>query len=94
AIDKFVDSIEAELYEAGRREVASSYIGDLVMAGLKQLDHIAYIRFASVYRQFADIGVLKQEVDSLAVRRESPLTNQLSLPSSEAVNSPIGRKRR
>jgi len=94
AINKFVDSIEAELYEVGRREVASSHIGDLVMAGLKQLDHIAYIRFASVYRQFADIGVLKQEVDSLAVRRESPLTNRLPRASSKAVNSPIGRKRR
>ena len=93
-IDKFVDSIEAELYEVGRREVASSDIGDLVMAGLKQLDHIAYIRFASVYRQFADIGVLKQEVDSLAVRRESPPTNRPPLPSSKAVNSPIDRKRR
>lgn len=94
AVDKFVDSIEAELYEVGRSEVASSYIGDLVMGGLKQLDHIAYIRFASVYRSFADIGVLKQEVDSLAVRRDSPPKNQLTLPSSEAASSPGGRKRR
>lgn len=94
ALDKFVDSIEADLYEVGRSEVSSSYIGDLVMEGLKQLDHIAYIRFASVYRRFADIGVLKQEVDSLAVRRDSPPTNQLPLPSSEVANSSIGRKRR
>lgn len=94
AIDKFVDSIEADLYEVGRREIFSSHIGDLVMAGLKTLDHIAYIRFASVYRKFADIGVLKQEVDSLAVRRELTPANQLPLPSSEAANSQIGRKRR
>jgi transcriptional repressor NrdR len=65
-----MDNIEAELYKAGKSEVASSYIGDLVMEGLKKLDHIAYIRFASVYREFADIGALKQEVDSLAVRKE------------------------
>ncbi|MFU8796301.1 MAG: transcriptional regulator NrdR [Dehalococcoidia bacterium] len=90
SIDKLVDSIEAALYEVGRKEVASSYIGDLVMAGLKQLDHIAYIRFASVYRKFADIGVLKQEVDSLAVRGESPPDNQLPLLSSEAVRSAVG----
>jgi len=93
SIDKLVDGIEAALYEVGRREVASTYIGDLVMAGLKQLDHIAYIRFASVYRKFADIGVLKQEVDSLAAPVESPPRNQLPLPSSEAVTPVSGRRR-
>ncbi len=93
SIDKLVDGIEAALYDIGRREIASTYIGDLVMAGLKQLDHIAYIRFASVYRKFADIGVLKQEVDSLAVRVDSPPENQLPLPSSEAVPSVSGRRR-
>jgi transcriptional repressor NrdR len=94
AIEKFIDSIEADLYEVGRSEVPSSYIGDLVMEGLKKLDHIAYIRFASVYREFADIGALKQEVDSLAVRKELTPANQLPLPSAEAVSSPMGRKRR
>ena len=93
AIDKFVENIEAELYNVGRNEVSSSYIGDLVMEGLKKLDHIAYIRFASVYREFADIGALKQEVDSLAVRRELTPTNQLPLPSSETVSSVTGRRR-
>jgi len=94
AIDKFVDTIEAELYKVGKSEVSSSHIGDLVMEGLKKLDHIAYIRFASVYREFADIGDLKQEVDSLAIRREPAPANQLPLPSSEAVNSLTGRERR
>ncbi len=94
AIDKFMDSIEADLYKVGKNEIYSSYIGDLVMEGLKKLDHIAYIRFASVYREFADIGDLKQEVDSLAARRELTPVNQLPLLSSEAVNSLIGRKRR
>jgi transcriptional repressor NrdR len=94
AIDKFVDTIEAELYKVGKSEVSSSYIGDLVMAGLKKLDHIAYIRFASVYRKFADIGDLKEEVDSLAARGELTPANQLPLPSSEAVSSLIGRKGR
>jgi transcriptional repressor NrdR len=94
AIDKFVDSIEAELYKAGKSEVSSSHIGDLVMEGLKKLDHIAYIRFASVYREFADIGDLKQEVDILAARRELTPTNQLPLPSLEAAPPPAGRKRR
>jgi transcriptional repressor NrdR len=94
AIDKFVDAIEAELHKEGKGEISSSYIGDLVMEGLKKLDHIAYIRFASVYREFADIGDLKHEVDSLAVRRQLAPVNQLPLPSSDAVNALIGRKRR
>jgi len=94
AIDKFMDSIEADLYKAGKREVSSSYIGDLVMEGLRKLDHIAYIRFASVYREFADITDLKLEVDSLAIRRELTPENQLPLLSSEAVNSVAGRKGR
>jgi transcriptional repressor NrdR len=63
------------------------------MEGLKKLDHIAYIRFASVYRTFADIGDLKQEVDSLAARGQMTPVNQLPLPSSELVNSLAGRKR-
>ena len=94
AIDKFMDAIEAELYTAGKREVSSSYIGDLVMSGLKKLDHIAYLRFASVYREFADITDLKLEVDSLAIRRELTPENQLPLLTSEAVNSVAGRKGR
>jgi transcriptional repressor NrdR len=92
-IDKFVESIEAELYALGKSEVSSSYIGDLTMEGLKKLDHIAYIRFASVYREFADIGALKQEVDSLAIRRELTPENQLPLPSDEAATVAGGRKR-
>ncbi|GAG17786.1 unnamed protein product, partial [marine sediment metagenome] len=94
AINKFMDAIEAELYKVGKREVSSSYIGDLVMEGLKKLDHIAYIRFASVYREFADITDLKLEVDSLTIRRELTPKNQLPLLSSEAVNSVAGRKGR
>jgi transcriptional repressor NrdR len=94
AIDKFVDDIEAELYKMIKKEVPSSYVGDLVMEGLKKLDHIAYIRFASVYREFADIGALKQEVDSLAVRKELTPANQLPLPSAEAVAPSTSRKRR
>ena len=94
AIDKFVDTIEAELHEVCKSEVSSSHIGDLVIEGLKKLDHIAYIRFASVYRKFADIGDLKQEVDSLAARGELTPANQLPLPSSDAVNPLGGHKRR
>lgn len=94
AIDKLVDNIEAELYRLGRSEIPSSYIGDLVMGGLKKLDHIAYIRFASVYREFADIGALKQEVDSLALGRELTPANQLPLLPPEALVQLTGARRR
>ncbi len=90
-IDKLIDNIETELYHLGKAEIPSTIIGDLVMRELEKLDHIAYIRFASVYREFADIGVLKQVVDSLAKEQDStPASNQLPLLSSEVVNHLIG----
>ena len=79
AIDKLVDNIEAELYKTGKSEVPSSLIGDLVMEGLRRLDHIAYIRFASVYREFADLGDLKEALDDLAEGQTPTPANQLPL---------------
>jgi len=78
-IDKIADDIEAELFKQGRQEVQSAVIGDMVMTKLKQIDQIAYIRFASVYREFADITRLKQEVDNLA-RGESKVVPSAQLP--------------
>jgi len=92
-IDKLIDNIETELYGSGKTEIASSTIGDLVMQGLGKLDHIAYIRFASVYREFADIGALKQAVDSIAGAKGAVAPpNQLPLLPSQAVNSIVGRQ--
>ncbi len=65
AVDKLADDIEVELYQLGKAEVTSYTIGDMVMERLRELDNIAYIRFASVYRDFTDITDLKQEVDTL-----------------------------
>jgi transcriptional repressor NrdR len=78
-IDKIADDIETELYKQGRQEVQSEIIGDMVMTRLKQIDQIAYIRFASVYRDFADITRLKQEVDNLA-RGEIKVVPSAQLP--------------
>ncbi len=49
----------------GKKEVSSRVIGDLVIAGLKNLDHIAYIRFAIVYLQLDDLKSIRNEIDSL-----------------------------
>jgi len=65
SIEKLADEVEAELGNAGRREVRSKVIGELVMDKLKELDRVAYIRFASVYRDFSDIESFKQEIDAL-----------------------------
>lgn len=87
-IDKLVDDIEAELYRLGKTEVPTSLIGDMVMERLHNLDHIAYIRFASVYREFADIATLKQAVDTLVdTRSRRPPAGQLPLLPAEELSS-------
>jgi transcriptional repressor NrdR len=89
-----VDDIEAELYQMGKAEVPSKVIGDIVMARLKSLDHIAYIRFASVYREFADITTLKEEVDSLAGHTAKQSADQLPLLPMEELPVQLKTQRR
>ncbi len=64
-IDKVVSEIEAELQNSLDREVTSVRIGELVMDKLKELDEVAYVRFASVYRQFKDINTFMDELAKL-----------------------------
>lgn len=94
AVEKLVDEIEAELYQSGHAEVPSARIGDLVMLKLKKTDHIAYIRFASVYREFEDITTLKEEVDNLADRTPLPPTDQLPLFRQDDTRVKIKTPRR
>ena len=68
SIEKVIDEIEADLRKSGTSEVASKIIGELVTKKLKKLDKIAYIRFASVYRQFADISDFEKELAKLSKR--------------------------
>ena len=65
AAERAADDIEAELRSTGQSEVPSSRVGALAMDRLRSLDHIAYIRFASVYQSFEDLEDLKREVDQL-----------------------------
>jgi len=95
-VDKLADDIEAELYHLGKAEIPSVVIGDMVMERLKSLDYIAYIRFASVYREFTDITALKQEIDSL-VSDEAEVsrpTSQLPLLPNEELEGPDKSYRR
>lgn len=61
--------VERDLMQSGEREVSSSAIGELVMDHLKGVDPVAYVRFASVYRQFADINSLKREIEQILTLR-------------------------
>ena len=63
--EQAADAIEAQLRGEGMTEVPSSRVGQLAMARLRELDQIAYIRFASVYQSFEDLEDLKREVDAL-----------------------------
>jgi transcriptional repressor NrdR len=93
AIEKLIDNIEAELYSLGKAEIPSAFIGDIAIERLQSIDHVAYIRFASVYREFADLATLKQEVDNLVeTKAKTPPEAQLRLISQEEPNSG-GRRR-
>jgi len=65
AAERAADEIESELRSSGASEIPSSRIGAMAMDKLRAIDHIAYIRFASVYQSFEDLEDLKREVDSL-----------------------------
>jgi transcriptional repressor NrdR len=72
AAERAADAIEAELRSSGASEIPSSRIGVMAMDRLRAIDHIAYIRFASVYQSFEDLEDLKREVDSLYAERGTP----------------------
>lgn len=69
-IDQFVDDIEHKLQDVGSKEVPSSVIGEWVMENLSVLDEVAYVRFASVYRQFKDVNEFMDELKTLLEARD------------------------
>lgn len=69
-IDQFVDEIEHNLQDIGSKEVPSSVIGEWVMENLSDLDEVAYVRFASVYRQFKDVTEFMEELKTLLEDRD------------------------
>ena len=65
AIEHLVGEIESTLQRMGKAEVSSRVVGDMAMEGLKDLDHVAYIRYASVYLQLEDLQAIRTEIDQL-----------------------------
>jgi len=78
AVDHAVESVMRKLRSSGEREVASRQIGEWIMDELRELDHVAYVRYASVYRSFEDVNAFRLEIDRLE-----------ALPSAEARRSQL-----
>jgi len=65
-LDALISDIEGELRDAGKTEVSSQELGSMVLVRLRDVDEVAYVRFASVYRDFKDAGEFSEELRSLA----------------------------
>ncbi len=69
-IDTFVDELEKKLQDMGAKEISAKELGKWVMEGLSELDEVAYVRFASVYRQFKDVNEFMDELKMLLDARD------------------------
>lgn len=83
-IEEIVHEIENELFGLGEKEIPSTWVGQKIMEELRQLDDVAYVRFASVYRQFKDISEFMDELKVLLVNRE--------IGDEEGVSAPPTKK--
>jgi len=85
AIEQAAQDIEASLYALGKSEVDSLRVGEMVMDHLQDIDDVAYVRFASVYRRFRDVDSMAAEIQQLQERkrREEELKHQFLLPIDE-----------
>lgn len=70
SIDRLVGDIQRKVLNSLDQEISSTALGDMVMEGLKSIDEVAYVRYASVHRQFKDINTLLDEIESLVKLKE------------------------
>jgi transcriptional repressor NrdR len=86
AIEEAAREIEAALYAKAKSEISHQQLGELVMNHLQDIDDVAYVRFASVYRRFRDVTSMAEEIEQLQARkrREEELRNQIPLPIEQA----------
>lgn len=64
-MNALVDRVESDVFQREEREIPSSYIGELVMTYLEELDAVAYVRFASIYREFKDVDTFMEELKKI-----------------------------
>ena len=97
-IEKIVHETETAVSDSGRQEISVEAIGQLVMERLKNLDRVAYIRYASIYRDFKDVETFKEEIDSLLEPQEPTVStepsSQLSFLEEELMRRPPRRRGR
>lgn len=70
-MNHLVDQVEAKVFSKEEREIPSSYIGELVMRYLEELDAVAYVRFASIYREFKDVDTFMEELKKILDKSQS-----------------------
>ena len=70
-IEKVIDDIEREVYELNREEINSTEVGEIVIKKLEEVDAVAYIRFAAVYRKFTDLETFDREIRKLITKNQS-----------------------
>lgn len=91
-IESAVRAVIHQMRMSGERELASRRIGEFVMAEMRKLDHVGYVRFASVYRSFEDVADFREEIEKL--ERDIPASSeQLSLLASDVVATDKPKKR-
>ena len=95
-LEKLAVDVENELHRLGKAEVESRIIGEMVVERLRELDRVAYIRFASVYRDFDDIDTFAKEVEALQAEESSPerSRDQLALIPDDVPRLADRRRRR
>lgn len=76
ALKRLVGQIERDVQQRGRTEITSAQIGEIVMKRLQRVDQVAYIRFASVYRQFQDVESFKRELNHLLKKKPRTTTKR------------------
>ena len=91
-LERVVDRIERELEEAGEKEIPSSRVGDAVMAALRDIDDVAYVRFASVYWSFRDLAELQAELKQLRREARQAVKGAFSA-AGRALHAPRARAR-
>ena len=96
SVEALVDDVETQVHAQGKAEVSTSFVGELVMDRLRDLDEVAYIRFASVYRAFRDVDDMKEELTALEQNRAQAAAGagQLPLLPAEALEGLSARRRR
>ena len=96
-IDKLVEDIEAQLQDIGKSEITSAGLGEIIIEKLRAIDPVAYIRFASVYRDFADVESFKEAVEALEKsKRDNQPENKDNSPQLPLIKVEIkscGRSR-